>query len=168
MDTLSHALYGGLVTRRFSKNKQTFVLSFIFGALPDLMLATLSPIRAVKIFFTPGSSLPEYYIYYYRILHSFFTALLIYLCFRLFNKKYTYLAIPYFFHILLDIPTHSGHFATQFLYPFSTFAIQGYTYTRHLWLWITNFFVLIALYLWCYHKSRYAPQSSSSPQSSRP
>lgn len=167
MDTLSHALYGGLISRSISKDKKTFILCFIFGALPDLMLATLSPIKAIKIFITPGSSLPQYYFFYYRILHSFFTAALIYLLISLFNKKYRFLIIPYCLHILIDIPTHSGRYATQFLYPFSTLSIQGYSYTRHLWLWIINFLVLVALSLWCYHKSKYAPQSSSSPQPSR-
>jgi hypothetical protein len=163
MDTISHALYGGLVCR----SKKKFILCCIFGALPDLMLATLSPVKAVKIFFTPGSSLPEYYIYYYRLLHSFFTAGLIYLLIFLFNKKYRFLVFPYVLHILIDIPTHNGRFATRFLYPLSNVAIQGYSYIHHSWIWVANFVILVILYLWCYYKTKHVSQTTPSPQSSR-
>lgn len=162
MDPFSHALYGGLIAH----NRKTLILGFIFGALPDLMLVTLNPKQAFEIFITLGAHLPGYYLTYYSYLHSFIAAGLIFLFLSLFFPKYKILALPYFFHIIVDIFTHCGQFATRFFYPLSQFSICGYSYQHRYWLWLVNYIIIFGCY---YYKYQHALSKNLSPsRSSRP
>ena len=161
MDPFSHALYGGLISR----NRQTFILGFIFGALPDLVLVTLSPRQAFEIFVTSSAQLPHYYIILYRYLHSLLTAGLIYLFLSLFFPRYRVFALPYLFHIIVDIFTHCGQYATRFFYPLSQISICGYSYEGRYWLWFVNYLIIFGCY---YYKYQHAPSKNlPSSRSSR-
>jgi hypothetical protein len=50
-------------------------------------------------------------------------------------------------HILIDIPTHQGIFALQFLWPFSSYSVSGVRWENH-WFVVINYGALLLLYSW--------------------
>ena len=148
MDTLAHALWGVTIVRR----KNLFWWLLLFGALPDLLTSAYGLLRfgpeSVLIFggFKKGILPPAYYQFYF-LTHSFFTAGLIFFAFYFLKRKYTILVVPYFFHILCDIPFHCGSFSTRFLYPLSDFHLCGISYSANLSLKVVNYLMLILINL---------------------
>ncbi len=82
----------------------------------------------------------------YLFFHSFailpFVALTSYL---LYPASWPILTLAYSTHILIDIPTHDGDFATQFLYPFSPIHYEGKNWAKHPTEFLVFWAALIAL-----------------------
>jgi hypothetical protein len=148
MDSIAHALYGGLVT----EHKKLFFWGMFFGALPDIITSLVAfftnGIAGVMTFaFTDANTLsPAVYTTYYAT-HSFLCAAILALTLYLIDKKLIILAVPYLLHILFDIPFHCGLYGTRFLYPVNNLHVCGYSYGDHLWLWGINYAVLLVLYV---------------------
>ncbi len=68
------------------------------------------------------------YQFFHSIIAVPITALVGY---YLYPASWMVLSIAYFSHIFIDIPTHGGDFATQFLYPFSTIHYEGKNWAKH-------------------------------------
>jgi membrane-bound metal-dependent hydrolase YbcI (DUF457 family) len=68
----------------------------------------------------------------YQFFHSF-TALPVValVSFLLYPASWLVLTVAYAAHILIDIPTHDGDFATQFLYPISAVRYEGKNWAKH-------------------------------------
>ena len=62
-------------------------------------------------------------------------------------------------HIVLDIPTHQGIFAVQFLWPISSFSVRGIRW-ESLSFMAVNYTLLLLVLAWMWFRSR-RPQSSS-------
>ena len=62
--------------------------------------------------------------------------------------------IPWFIHIVNDIPTHTAQFfPTPFLAPFSDIRIDGYRWSTP-WVWLTNLAIIIAIWAYVFYKKR--------------
>ncbi|MBI3888039.1 hypothetical protein HY310_03145, partial [Candidatus Microgenomates bacterium] len=92
---------------------------------------------------------PDGLVYLYRATHTVFVPAFLAL---ILPKKYKILALPYFLHILLEIPTHCGTFATRILWPFFDFHTCGVDYATNQWMWEISYGVLLGIFYLIYLK----------------
>jgi membrane-bound metal-dependent hydrolase YbcI (DUF457 family) len=170
MDTVSHAAWG-YATLRWKGKKEAWA-GAIAGAAPDLLFYIPFQIeRAIRyggFNMTVRSNKPEMwreggpplppdfidaYNHYYVFTHSFvIVAAVLGILWLLKKRWWLWLAIPYCLHILMDIPTHE-RYQTPFLFPISTFTIQGISWSHPLIFW-PNWIALIALHIWLWKRYR--------------
>jgi hypothetical protein len=158
MDILSHGLYGGVAFGR--QSRKSFWLSFFFGVAPDFFSFGLYTIMSFLGMtnhpsFASGhhpdpSQIPEYVHVLYNLTHSLVLFSLVFGVVWLIRKKPLWEMAGFGLHILVDIPTHSSQFfPTPFLWPVSSFHIDG-----HSWgtpeIFLPNVLLLLALYSWFY------------------
>ncbi|MDD5040312.1 MAG: hypothetical protein PHY34_04145 [Patescibacteria group bacterium] len=147
MDTVSHAGWGATVIRA----KSMVGWAAIAGALPDMIPVLYGIVRYGLRFFSEMTSQrfvkspTSGYMRIYYFTHSLVPASITTIILFIFTKSAWLLSIPYFFHILLDIPTHRGMWATRIVYPFSDFHVNGWSWWRHSWISMVNWTVLIAI-----------------------
>ena len=68
----------------------------------------------------------------YQITHSLLFAMLVSLAtYLLFPPAWLVVALAYFSHILIDIPTHEGDFATRIFYPITDFHFKRKNWATH-------------------------------------
>jgi len=153
MDTISHGLWGAVVAGR--KNKRNFIVSFLFGIMPDIfsfgiLFASLIFEWKTHVWGEPPpiESVPAYVSSLYNITHSLVVFLIIFgLVWLLLRRPYWPMS-AWGLHILVDIPTHSyAFFPTPFLWPISDFKIDGTPWSS-LYIFIPNVVLLITLYTW--------------------
>ena|SRR2546421_7898227 len=150
MDILAHGLYGGAIVLK--KSPQFYWLSVLSGMSPDIVAGSFRLYKAgiknaLPSFLGRQHEIPISAYTAYHITHSFITALALFLVLFLIQRDAAGLALPYAFHILCDIPFHTGRFATRFLYPLSAFHIDGYEYATHKWLYIANYLMVTVVYI---------------------
>ncbi len=166
MDILSHGLWGAMPF--YKKNRRYYWLAFLFGILPDLIV--FGPHFFLSIYgrlwnssqwytSTPGnlpplSSFNPIVFTLYNFTHNLvvFAAVVVIVCG--FRKKW----FPPFFawglHILMDIPTHSTQFfATPFLWPLSSFKVNGYSW-GHAWFLLANYALLLGIYIFLHFRRK--------------
>src|SRR5579864_3242332 len=150
MDILAHGLYGGAIVLK--KSPQLYWLGVLSGMSPDILAGSFRLYKAgvrkaLPSFLGIHHDLPGSAYTVYHITHSFITAFCLFLVLFLIHRDFAILSLPYAFHILCDIPFHTGRFATRFLYPLSNFHINGYEYAKHKWLYVPNYLVILLFYL---------------------
>ncbi len=150
MDILAHGLYGGALVLK--KSPQLYWLSVLSGMAPDIVAGSFrlykaGSKKALPSFLGIHHDLPDSAYTAYHITHSFITAFCLFLVLFFIHRDLAILALPYAFHILCDIPFHTGRFATRFLYPLSSFHINGYEYARHKWLYVPNYLLIAIVYI---------------------
>jgi len=147
MDSFSHAAWGATIIR-----KSPFVWwAALFGALPDLITALYGLFRHRKSYlkylnklaFAEGAN--DDYLKVYHFFHSFVPISLFTFVLSFVNSSYLIITIPYYLHILMDIFTHQGVWATKIFYPLSNFHFEGYNWWKHKWASIGNWAALIII-----------------------
>lgn len=157
MDTLSHALYGGVAFGRSSRI--SYWKAFFFGMAPDLFSFGIFTITTVLGLVSgpdwsagppDPSSIPQYVHTMYDITHSFVVFGVVFGLVWLIMKKPMIELLAWPLHILIDIPTHSSEFfPTPFLWPLSDFHIDGMSWGQPI-IFIPNVVLLIVIYSWFY------------------
>ncbi len=165
MDTLSHALYGGVAFGRDSRI--SYWKAFFFGMAPDLFSFGIFTMTTVLGLVsgpdwskgTPdASSIPQYVHTLYNITHSLVIALLVFGFVWIIAKKPMIELLAWPLHILIDIPTHSSEFfPTPFLWPVSEFTVNGISWSSPL-IFLPNITLLIVLYSWFYLTKKSPPE----------
>ncbi|MCX8178548.1 MAG: metal-dependent hydrolase [Candidatus Aenigmarchaeota archaeon] len=129
MDNIAHWLGGMALTGR----PDLFFLVFIFSNFPDILSAPFFFYYAIKEKFPIKKKVlfewkpPREYLEYYRFFHSILGTLLITSVFNVFFPQYTKVfLLCYISHIILDMFSHGGFWATRIFYPFSDFHL-GFT-----------------------------------------
>ena len=157
MDVFAHWLWSMALTR----GKVSWKVSGPMGVLPDLLAFVPSAIygliyniERVDVDKAVTSDLPIAWSIY-QWTHSFLIVLVLFLAAWYIlksreheNPKYMawMFVLPWFFHILLDIPGHSiEFFPTPFLHPFSDFMIDGVRWSVWWFFWPQ---VVILAYVW--------------------
>jgi membrane-bound metal-dependent hydrolase YbcI (DUF457 family) len=158
MDVFSHWLWGMALTR----GKISWKVSGPMGVLPDLLAFVPSSIYGF-IYGIPRVSIDDSTVTsdlpvaweIYQWTHSLTIVAFLYGCAYYFlksrgheNPKYMawIFVLPWFFHILLDIPGHTiDFFPTPFLHPFSDFMFDGVRWSTW-WFFFPQ--VLILGYIW--------------------
>ena len=162
MDIVSHALWGYASLRwRGVRPARAGALA---GATPDLLYFVPSTVERVVeqgwsglrvgsepgIWSSDGPPLPpalvEAYERYYVWTHSLVVlaaAVAIILLAR--RRAWAWLSIPYGLHVVMDIPTHE-RYQTPFLYPLSTFTVEGVSWGHPLIFWPNWVAIFLVLY----------------------
>jgi hypothetical protein len=159
MDIFSHGLYGGVAFGR--RSRRDYVTAFLFGIGPDIVAFGTFFIMSLLFTGTMGrpsiESIPSYVFTIYDFSHSLvvyavFVAVL-WLCGK---KHFALLTLAWPLHILVDIPTHDAtFFPTPFLWPISTFHIDGVSW-GHPMIFIPNVLLVLGLYAYWYWERRKA------------
>jgi hypothetical protein len=168
MDVFSHWLWGMALTR----GKVSWKVSGPMGVLPDLMAFVPSTIYGliygidrVDVDTAVTSDLPVAWSIY-QWTHSLTIVLILFLTAWYVlksrdheNPKYMawMFVLPWFFHILIDIPGHTiDFFPTPFLHPFSDFMFDGVRWSTWWFFWPQ---VIILGSVWWYILKREKAQS---------
>ena len=129
MDTISHALWGkGL----FGYRKYRW-LSFLFGALPDLLsfglyflFNLISNPSTMRLGKPELSEIPSWVFSLYDFSHSIIIAIIFIIIVYFINKDLYFPMLAWPFHIVLDFFTHSiQYFPTPILWPLSNYRFDG-------------------------------------------
>ncbi|MFZ5535613.1 MAG: metal-dependent hydrolase [Patescibacteria group bacterium] len=161
MDILYHAVSGIAITKSFGSNDM--VPTAIAATLPDIL--GILPFYALKLreaIVYPQATFIKTYTRlllsnkftnntdatFYRNTHSLvgagiFTALMYFL----FPERWVIFSFAYLSHILIDIPTHEGQFATRLLYPFSAAHIDGANWSTNPKLFLSFWLGLLLVML---------------------
>lgn len=164
MDILYHAVSGIAIAK--SIQSPDFGGAAISAILPDIV--GIIPFYAIKFMEAspaPKTTFIKKYTHLllsnkfantfdstvYRATHSLYAAVVfaaaMYIFFR---EQWVLYSVSYLSHILIDIPTHEGDFATRIFYPSSDFHFRGSNWStnpkRFLSFWLA--LVLIILLLW--------------------
>ena len=140
MDTLSHALWGYAVLHR---DRRLAWWGALAGAAPDILFFVPSRVEAVAkygwagmeagrdpgVWRANGPPMPpvllEAYHHYYVYTHSLvLLAVAAAIVYAVGWRRWTWLALPYALHILMDVPTHE-RYLTQPFFPLSSWTFHG-------------------------------------------
>jgi hypothetical protein len=144
MDTLSHGLWGYAT---LSHDRRLAWWGALAGAAPDILFFVPSRIDAVVKFGRAGleagrdpaiwrangpplpPALVEAYHHYYVYTHSLILLAVVAAAVYLAGwRRWTWLAVPYALHILMDVPTHE-RYLTQPFFPLSSWTLRGVSWT---------------------------------------
>lgn len=159
MDTLSHGLWGGITVG--TKSRRDYWVAFLCGVLPDLIPFGWTFVNLFlgldhRRFGPPdASAIPSYVDQLYNITHSFVIFGVVFGIIWLFRKKPYLPMLGWLFHILLDMPTHSGaFFPTPIFWPLSSVHVNGTPWITP-WIFISNWVALALLYgFWFWRKRK--------------
>lgn len=162
MDVLYHALTGIAISKSMGGTDPT--LAAVAAMLPDIAgtipfyyykfreAAKSPPVAFAPSLFTLLTSnkfANATDAASYRITHSLFTALgITILAYFIFPNSWLILSLSYVSHILIDIPTHDGDFATRMFYPWDTHFTLGKNWSKSwrlslaFWLYLGSFYLL--------------------------
>jgi membrane-bound metal-dependent hydrolase YbcI (DUF457 family) len=154
MDVIYHALVGAAIAK--STGSPYILSSAIFAVLPDLVGAV--PFVYYKLTARPGTLLQNVKesVYsntftnsvdriMYSLTHSLVFALLVsLLSYLFFPAAWVTLSLSYVSHIIIDIPTHEGDFATRIFYPYSDFHFESKNWATNPRLFFTFWGVFLA------------------------
>lgn len=143
MDTLAHGLYGVALVAK-NRDEKMMVTAAISGMLPDIIPYGVAFIQNHNIYATNVT------LYYST--HNIFVPVIAFMILWFFKRKWSILALPYLLHVLFDIFTHCGVYATRFLFPVSQFHFCGVNYGDYWWMWEVNYGILIGIFYLIYLK----------------
>jgi hypothetical protein len=173
VDTFSHGLWGVATLRAARRDTPAggsqrtirWWLAAIAGMAPDLLffipsrldlwITTGNPgLRGsveADIWRAGGPPLPPELVYaydkYYVKTHSLvLVAIVVLALWTAGKRRWTWLALPYALHILMDIPTHE-RYRTQPLWPLSSWQLHGLTWGDPR-IFFPHLAVLIGVYAW--------------------
>ena len=162
MDFVSHALWGGVSFGR--KSKKVFLLAAGISILPDILTEGLfGVLYLLNIGGMPGwenghpniTDYPMFAQNLYNITHSFVIFALVFALLWVAAKKPVWVVAGWGLHILIDIPTHSlALFPTPFLWPISSFRVNGIGWDNAIILTIDIILLIAAYSLWLYPSFR--------------
>jgi hypothetical protein len=162
MDSLSHALWGyGLFGYRGYP-----WLSFLFGALPDLLsFGVLFIVRFITGGFTPGPPLlhtiPAWTFFTYNFTHSLFISTVVIAIIYLLHKGIGFAMLSWPFHIFLDIPFHTKeYFPTQMCWPITDFFVDGISWATPR-VWYPNLAGILILFSYRWYKRKKGSKTRS-------
>ena len=160
MEIIAHGIWATLAASAANnKHKRLRVAWFAFwAAFPDLF--SFAPGVAVAIWLRVFRSVPsgESEIYHspirsgllpfdlYDLSHSLVVFALVFALVWLALRRPVWELLGWALHIVMDIPTHSAHFPTPFLWPLSPYRFSGISW-RQGWFLALNYAVLAAVYL---------------------
>lgn len=165
MDIAAHGLYGG--AGFVHKSKKSFWFAFWWGIFPDfiafglffpIFLYTYGLDRQQIMRVEPPTLdiIPHYVLTIYNYSHSLIIFALVFGLVWILFKRPVYEMLAWGLHILMDIPSHSdAFFATPFLYPLSSFHINGIAWGTP-WFFFSYWGVILCIYAGIFLRRRRA------------
>jgi hypothetical protein len=174
MDIASHALWtaAGATTARQVLPPIRPVWAAFWGVFPDVFSFTLP--AAVRIWWflsgqttsllpQPGAQQFQFVWQLYHCSHSAVVFAAVFGLVWLALSRAPLALLGWALHIAIDIPTHRGMFAIHFLWPLSSFGVNGIPWESR-WLLAANFAALAVVYGWMW-RARRRRLSSGQPSS---
>lgn len=160
MDIFAHGLYGGAAF--VNTSKKSFWKAVGWGMFPDLFAFGLflpfflivyglhSPQQVLRTEPPTHPLVPQFVHVLYSLSHSLIIFTLVFFVVWFVKKKPVYEMLAWGLHIVMDIPTHtSAFFPTPFLYPFSSFYLNGISWaTSRVFFSYWGLLVLIYIFQW--------------------
>jgi len=149
MDSFSHAVWGATIIR---KVPYLWWAAF-FGILPDIIWGVYWALRyrgkgfkkGLEVRNSEGGLGIHFKVYY--LVHSLVPITVVTAIMYLMVPAYTIVVIPYYLHIIMDIFTHRGVWATRLFYPFSDFHFEGKDWWKNKWISVGNWAALLIINL---------------------
>ncbi|MEM5799665.1 MAG: metal-dependent hydrolase [Candidatus Aenigmatarchaeota archaeon] len=133
MDNIAHFLWGLTLVRKI---KLTIPIA-LFSNMPDILSAPFFFYYVMKDKFPLKKHVlfewkpTREYLEFYRFFHSILGFIIITVVFNVFFPQHTLIfVICYASHIIIDMFSHEGIWATRILYPFSDFHLS---FTKNHW-----------------------------------
>jgi hypothetical protein len=133
MDNVTHSLWGLTLVRRMD----LLFPIILFSNMPDILSAPFFFYYAKKDKYPLKKQVlfewrpPQEYLDFYRFFHSIVGLVIVTAVFNVFFPQYTLVfAICYTSHIIVDMFSHGGFWATRVFYPFSDFHFR---FARNHW-----------------------------------
>ncbi len=152
MDTIAHAAWGATIVRK----PPLIWWAALSGALPDIIPATYMWLRqrgritrgvvALQEDFPEDDS----YVTVYYWTHSFIPISILAIVLTAVEPVYLMLTVPYYLHLLMDIFSHRGLWATRIFYPFSDIHFNFVNWWDKRWITAANWAALIIVNLLIY------------------
>ena len=158
MDVFAHALWttaGGIVAQRRFQRRIRLGWLAVWGVLPDLVtFAVPAAIRVWRLLTGASKSLlPDgrgpHFDWVWGLYNGTHSAVVFAACFGavwLVAGRPVLEMLGWGLHILIDVFTHSGFFAVQFLWPLSAIHLDGVRWEEP-WFLAMNYAALAAVYL---------------------
>lgn len=169
MDVFSHGIWSALAAKAANKKIKKPLnvwLAAFWGIFPDIFAFTIPFIwlfwnlalgnMNFSDFPRPEESEPPTEVKFpifnlasllYNFSHSLIVFILIFALFWLIKRRLVLELSAWFFHILIDIPTHSYKFyPTPFLWPVSDFKFDGFLWSEP-WFMILNYSALAVVFI---------------------
>jgi hypothetical protein len=166
VDIIAHALWTtvaatevrGRVARRPSIGWTVF-----WGVFPDLFSFMIPAVVRVWWYATgtthsllPDAHSPQHFHYVWQLYncsHSLIVFTGVFALASLVMHRPVLELFGWALHILIDIPTHQGIFAIQFLWPVSAYAFDGIRWENR-WFLVANYGLIVLMFGWLWLKSR--------------
>ncbi len=134
MDPITHTIFGLIA----SNNRYSLLVTIVLSNLPDILAFPFKLFYLSKVYvgksekwlnpFVWSSWDPSNeYLRFYRSTHSLLFFLFIIVVFYLFRLPFL-LSLPVISHLLLDLISHGGVWATRPFYPFSDFHLDFFNW----------------------------------------
>lgn len=160
MDILYHAVSGIAIAKTFGSSDVLPValaatLPYLLGIIPfyaiklkDAIVSPQSTIKTYTRLLLSNKFANKLDATFYRCTHSLIGAGIFAICmYFLFPAQWLILSLSYLSHIVIDIPTHQGQFATRLLYPFSDVHIEGSNWSTNPKLFLSFWLGLLLVML---------------------
>jgi hypothetical protein len=176
MDELAHVLYTGAIFRIINLKRKILPKikvwqGILWGLFPDLLAFTIPSIvllynlilatitkssnatneNVAHQLFSNSSPLFTFTMSLYTLGHSIIIFLIIFGITYLIFKKPTWVMAGWLIHILIDIPSHSGYWATKFLWPISNVSLEGYAWWTNGKLVLISYILILIIYMYLFY-----------------
>jgi len=147
MDSVSHAVWGATIIR---KAPYLWWAAF-FGILPDLIWGVYWALVFRSQSFKKGIenrldvNIRSAHFKVYYFVHSLIPISVVAVIIYLVSPSFTIVVIPYYIHIIMDIFTHRGVWATRIFYPISDFHFEGMDWWRNQWISVGNWIAIVVV-----------------------
>ncbi len=130
-------------------------LGSLFGPLPfvgDVSFQTLPGPQAIEPLRPDTLRIFNWSVALYYISHSLVICAAVFFLAWLFFRHPVWELGGWFFHILIDIPTHTyGFFPTPFFWPISDVRVSGISWATP-WFLAVNYIGILLVYLWLWRR----------------
>lgn len=166
MDILAHALWttaAAIPARRKLSRPFSVPWAAFWGVFPDVFSFTIPAILRIWWYATgvtkslrpdPESAKRLQFVWQlYHCSHSLITFAAVFAVVWLLKGRPVLEMLGWCLHILIDIVTHQGIFATHFLWPFSSYSVSALRW-ESLPFFAANYAALLLVYLWMWVRYR--------------
>ncbi len=170
MDIVAHGLWAAaaaITARRSIRTSIRVGWTVWWGIFPDVLAFGPSVAAGLWLQVAAGNSgeagghlLPHVHLGLplYSAVHSLLVFLLVFGMATILARRVVIGLLGWLLHILIDIPTHSlSFYATRFLWPFSTFRLDGIEWWTP-WFWISTYAALAAVYFVLWRRGWLSPR----------
>ena len=135
MDIVAHTLWATAAAKAVNRNHPARVSVAWFAAwaaFPDLF--SFGPEVVIYLAYRIAGAAElhrhHHHFHLYELSHSLVVFLPVFALVSLLFRRPVWVMLGWALHVVMDIPTHSAHFPTPFLWPLSSYTISGVSWRQ--------------------------------------